>query len=60
MTLVIGIFGCAALFVVFGLIGGGHEQHERTPTCGTCDSEEDTADCGACHIASEISEHSHA
>ncbi len=60
MTLALGICGCAALFVVFGLVGGGHETHEKKHGCGTCDTEQDTAECGACHIASEISEHSHA
>lgn len=59
-TLLIGIGGCALLFVVFGLVGGRHETHEKKDGCGTCGTKEDTAACGACQTASEISEHSNA
>jgi hypothetical protein len=59
VTLALGICGCAALFVVFGLIGGGHETHEKDSGCGTCSTDDDTAKCGSCHTVRDISEHSH-
>jgi hypothetical protein len=60
MTLFLGVCGCAALFVLFGVIGGRHEQHEKTHGCDTCSTEDNNAQCGVCDKAREISEHSHA
>ena len=57
MSMVIGVLGCAALFVIFGLVGGGHEKHEVR---GACDNSKDTAKCGDCQTVCEISEQSHA
>ena len=57
MSLVIGVLGCAALFVIFGLVGGGHEKQEVR---GACDKSKETAKCGDCQTVCEISEQSHA
>jgi len=59
MTVALGVCGCAALFVVFGLVGGGHEKHEQKDHCDTCGIKENTATCGDCLSVSEISEQSH-
>jgi len=56
MSLLLGVCGCAALVVVFGLVGGGHEKTETDHDCGSCGCDDHNADCGSCQTVRETLE----